>query len=438
VGRTTVARLRHAERHVRPLLTLRTFRRVFRELARRLAQSHDVSGHYLAARLPEIMHADRVRADGGSSAGSSSASPDVVQGGHRRRRCARIPPTTRTADRGSRRRLTSRAHWRTAGEETFVARQPKRATLPEDVSTTMAKHLVSFKTTLIGSCPRAPDMVHRMRQLAGRSTASSNGATPTTADYWASSPHRRRRRCREGQSTTERSTRGRGCRLPAFSTQVRTVRGQLAADGVKRTRMADEPFVSTHIHFWTSRSTACAGRLSPASVSEMTFDPSWTPPTGRTSSAPGGRHQLIGAVHVSCADPLPIPAMETAGVVFHLAAATGWPQAQVGRCDLDAADGGDDRRRAISPLFRRVRDPFSQTPRCHDRSTAMDARRGGASLEVRRHHTTSTSSTGWRHGGHRPYPPQSRLPPARAHARRVRGLEFGIHAVNGANVACKI
>lgn len=156
--------------------------------------------------------------------------------------------------------------------------------------------------------------------------------------------------------------------------------------------MADEPFVDTHIHFWDKSVDGLRWAwLEPGfSFRKWTFDPimdapRYGPDEFRAEAAGSG---LVGAVHVNCADPLPVPAMETAWIDT-LAAATGWPQAQVGRCDLDAADAAATIvAEAASPLFRGVRDPFSA--KHLDATTAapaMDAlAAAGASLEVRRHH----------------------------------------------------
>jgi predicted TIM-barrel fold metal-dependent hydrolase len=156
--------------------------------------------------------------------------------------------------------------------------------------------------------------------------------------------------------------------------------------------MADEPFVDTHIHFWDKSVDGLRWAwLEPGfSFRKWTFDPVMDAPRYGPIEfrAEADGSELVGAVHVNCADPLPVPAMETAWIDT-LAAATGWPQAQVGRCDLDAADASATiAAEAASPLFRGVRDPFSAK---HLDSTtaapAMDALAAvGASLEVRRHH----------------------------------------------------
>jgi predicted TIM-barrel fold metal-dependent hydrolase len=156
--------------------------------------------------------------------------------------------------------------------------------------------------------------------------------------------------------------------------------------------MADEPFVDTHIHFWDKSVDGLRWAwLEPGfSFRKWTFDPVMDAPRYGPDEfrAEAEGSNLVGAVHVNCADPLPIPAMETAWIDT-LAAATGWPQAQVGRCDLDAADAAATIvAEAASPLFRGVRDPFSA--KHLDATTAapaMDALAAvGASLEVRRHH----------------------------------------------------
>ena len=156
--------------------------------------------------------------------------------------------------------------------------------------------------------------------------------------------------------------------------------------------MADEPFVDTHIHFWDKSVNGLRWAwLEPGfSFRKWTFHPVMDAPRYGPDEfrAEADGSNLVGAVHVNCADPLPIPAMETAWIDT-LAAATGWPQAQVGRCDLDAADAAATIvAEAVSPLFRGVRDPFSA--KHLDATTAapaMDAlAAAGASLEVRRHH----------------------------------------------------
>ena len=180
----------------------------------------------------------------------------------------------------------------------------------------------------------------------------------------------------------------------AFSTQVFELVREASwqRDGVGGTRMADEPFVDTHIHFWDKSVDGLRWAwLEPGfSFRKWTFDPVMDAPRYGPDEfrAEADGTNLIGAVHVNCADPLPIPAMETAWIDT-LAAATGWPQAQVGRCDLDAADAAATIvAEAVSPLFRGVRDPFSA--KHLDATTAapaMDAlAAAGASLEVRRHH----------------------------------------------------
>jgi predicted TIM-barrel fold metal-dependent hydrolase len=156
--------------------------------------------------------------------------------------------------------------------------------------------------------------------------------------------------------------------------------------------MADEPFVDTHIHFWDKSVDGLRWAwLEPGfSFRKWTFDPVMDAPRYGPNEfrAEAAGSELVGAVHVNCADPLPVPAMETAWIDT-LAAATGWPQAQVGRCDLDGADAAATiAAEAASPLFRGVRDPFSAK---HLDPTgaapAMDAlAASGASLEVRRHH----------------------------------------------------
>jgi predicted TIM-barrel fold metal-dependent hydrolase len=156
--------------------------------------------------------------------------------------------------------------------------------------------------------------------------------------------------------------------------------------------MADEPYVDTHIHFWDKSVDGLQWAwLEPGySFRKWTFDsvvdaPRYRPPEFRAEAAGTG---LVGAVHVHCADPLPEPATETAWIDT-VAAAYGWPQAQIGRCDLDAPDAAATiAAEAASPLFRGVRDPFSAK---HLDATAaapaMDAlAAAGASLEVRRRH----------------------------------------------------
>ena len=156
--------------------------------------------------------------------------------------------------------------------------------------------------------------------------------------------------------------------------------------------MADEPFVDTHIHFWDKSVDGLRWAwLEPGfSFRKWTFDPVMDAPRYGPNEfrAEADGSELVGAVHVNCADPLPVPAMETAWIDT-LAAATGWPQAQVGRCDLDAADApATIAAEAVSPLFRGVRDPFSA--KHLDATTAgpaMDAlAAAGTSVEVRRHH----------------------------------------------------
>jgi predicted TIM-barrel fold metal-dependent hydrolase len=156
--------------------------------------------------------------------------------------------------------------------------------------------------------------------------------------------------------------------------------------------MADEPYVDTHIHFWDKSVEGLQWAwLEPGyRFRKWTFDsvvdaPRYGPPEFRAEAAGTG---LAGAVHVHCADPLPDPATETAWI-DSVAAATGWPQAQVGRCDLDAADAAATiAAEAASPLFRGVRDPFSAKHLdVAAAAPAMDALAATrASLEVRRHH----------------------------------------------------
>ena len=156
--------------------------------------------------------------------------------------------------------------------------------------------------------------------------------------------------------------------------------------------MADEPFVDTHIHFFDKAYDGLQWAwLEPGfSFRKWSYDaaidsPRYCPPEFRAEAAGTG---LAGAVHVHCADPLPDPAVETAWI-DSLAAETGWPQAQVGRCDLDAPDAAATiAAEAVSPLFRGIRDPFSAKRLDADvAAPAMDAlAEVGASLEVRRHH----------------------------------------------------
>ena len=156
--------------------------------------------------------------------------------------------------------------------------------------------------------------------------------------------------------------------------------------------MADEPFVDTHIHFFDKAYDGLQWAwLEPGfSFRKWSYDaaidsPRYCPPEFRAEAAGTG---LAGAVHVHCADPLPDPAVETAWI-DSLAADTGWPQAQVGRCDLDAPDAAATiAAEAVSPLFRGIRDPFSAKRLDADvAAPAMDAlAEVGASLEVRRHH----------------------------------------------------
>ena len=156
--------------------------------------------------------------------------------------------------------------------------------------------------------------------------------------------------------------------------------------------MADEPFVDTHIHFFDKAYDGLQWAwLEPGfSFRKWSYDaaidsPRYCPPEFRAEAAGTG---LAGAVHVHCADPLPDPAVETAWI-DSLAADTGWPQAQVGRCDLDAPNAAATiAAEAVSPLFRGIRDPFSAKRLDADvAAPAMDAlAEFGASLEVRRHH----------------------------------------------------
>jgi len=127
--------------------------------------------------------------------------------------------------------------------------------------------------------------------------------------------------------------------------------------------MADEPFVDTHIHFFDKAYDRLQWAwLEPGfTFRKWAFDeaidsPRYCPPEFRAEAAGSG---LAGAVHVHCADPLPDPVVETTWI-DSLAAATGWPQAQVGRCDLDAPDAAATIvAESASPLFRGIRDPFS-------------------------------------------------------------------------------
>jgi predicted TIM-barrel fold metal-dependent hydrolase len=156
--------------------------------------------------------------------------------------------------------------------------------------------------------------------------------------------------------------------------------------------MADEPFVDTHIHFFDKSHPGLQWAwLEPGfSFRKWTYDeaidsPRYGPTEFRAEAAGTG---LAGAVHVHCADPLPEPAVETAWIDT-LADATGWPQAQVGRCDLDAPDAAATiAAESASPLFRGIRDPFAAKRLDADvAAPAMDALAAiGASLEVRRHH----------------------------------------------------
>ncbi len=156
--------------------------------------------------------------------------------------------------------------------------------------------------------------------------------------------------------------------------------------------MADEPFVDTHIHFFDKAYDGLQWAwLEPGfTFRKWAFDeaidsPRYCPPEFRAEAAGSG---LAGAVHVHCADPLPDPVVETTWI-DSLAAATGWPQAQVGRCDLDAPDAAATIvAESASPLFRGIRDPFSAKRLDADvAAPAMDAlAEVGATLEVRRHH----------------------------------------------------
>ena len=156
--------------------------------------------------------------------------------------------------------------------------------------------------------------------------------------------------------------------------------------------MADEPFVDTHIHFFDKAHEGLQWAwLEPGfsfrkwSYDEAIDSPRYCPPEFRAEAAGTG---LAGAVHVHCADPLPNPADETAWI-DSLAVATGWPQAQVGRCDLDAPDAAATiAAESVSPLFRGIRDPYSaKRLDAVVAAPAMDAlAEVGASLEVRRHH----------------------------------------------------
>jgi predicted TIM-barrel fold metal-dependent hydrolase len=156
--------------------------------------------------------------------------------------------------------------------------------------------------------------------------------------------------------------------------------------------MADEPYVDTHIHFWDKSVDGLQWAwLEPGyRFRKWTFDsivdaPRYGPQEFLAEAAGTG---LAGAVHVHCADPLPEPSRETAWI-DSVAADTGWPQAQVGRCDLDTPDAAATiAAEAASPLFRGVRDPFSaKRLDATAAAPAMDAlAAAGASLEVRRHH----------------------------------------------------
>ena len=200
--------------------------------------------------------------------------------------------------------------------------------------------------------------------------------------------------------------------------------------------MADEPFVDTHIHFWdksVDRSASGPGSSRAISFRKWTFDPAIDAPRyGPRSSAPRRPGcDVVGAVHVHCADPIPIPA-DRDGVDRHARCGHAVGRRRiVGACDLDAADAADDdpRRGARSPLFRGVRDPFS--------AKRLDATtRGAGDGHARRRSErrsrcdaiTTTSRVVDELAARWPTvtdPAEPRLPAARSHARPVRGVERG-------------
>ena len=122
---------------------------------------------------------------------------------------------------------------------------------------------------------------------------------------------------------------------------------------------------------------------------KWTFDEAIDSPRyGPTEFRRGGWHRTGRSGARPLRRPAPEPAIETAWI-DSLAAASGWPQAQVGRCDLDAPDAAATiMAESASPLFRGIRDPFSAKRLDADiAAPAMDALAAiGASLEVRRHH----------------------------------------------------
>ena len=160
--------------------------------------------------------------------------------------------------------------------------------------------------------------------------------------------------------------------------------------------MVDEPFVDAHIHFWDkSVERLHWAWLEPGyQFRKWTSHPDIDAPRYATqeflSEAAGTN--LVGAVHVHCADPIDDPRTETAWLES-LASSTGWPHAIVGACDLESPDApGSIRAQAACSRFRGVRDFAS--PQRLDASTvapAMDALDTlGSTVEVRRHHEQFT------------------------------------------------
>ena len=156
--------------------------------------------------------------------------------------------------------------------------------------------------------------------------------------------------------------------------------------------MADEPFVDAHIHFWDKSVEQLRWAwLEPGYqfrkwTSHPDIDaPRYTTPELLTEAA---GTDLVGAVHVHCADPIDDPLTETAWLES-VASSTGWPHAIVGACDLQSpAAAGSIRSQAGCSRFRGVRD-FASPQRLDPAAAAaaMDLLAAlGSTVEVRRHH----------------------------------------------------
>jgi predicted TIM-barrel fold metal-dependent hydrolase len=155
--------------------------------------------------------------------------------------------------------------------------------------------------------------------------------------------------------------------------------------------MADEPFVDAHIHYWDKSVDGLAWAwLEPGyTFRKWTSDPVLDAPRYITADflAEASGTGLVAAVHVHAADP--IREVAESQWLQSVADATGWPQAIVGACDLEAADSVTSIRvQSELANFRGVREPMS--PQRLDADAAAPALDVLASLrstlEVRRHH----------------------------------------------------